>query len=305
MYKYSKPKPLIIKLIDPAGFDLRQKAAKYISDNKNVTGAERGSAKEQGFGALAEMVVRNQLGMPEINPSDHPVGYDLLLPTGVKVDVKCRGGELPFQEEYLSNDNIPREAKHNLFARQVYDDRLDTDIYLMTHLETPKKGVLPGTKRQKKWILYICGWVSKERAKREGVYVPRGSLSERGRKWLQYKGQEIEFYNKNLNGLLNINELLKIDGADVKVDIAHKGDLNLTAVDAIRITYDLIGRGILNNKHLEYIKEKTKITNEIKPILSSNQYFHLLEWFKEEGLLTDQELEKAALIMKKEPYTSI
>lgn len=305
MYKHSKPKPIIIKLIDAEGCELRQKAFQYVSDNRNITGAERGSSEQQGFGALAEIVVRNKIGMPDINPSDHPVGYDILLPTGVKVDVKCRGGELPFQEEYMSDDNIPREAKHNLFARQVYDDRLDTDIYLMTHLETPKKGVLPGTKRQRKWILYICGWVSKERVKREGVYLPRGSLSERGSKWLQYRGQEIEFYNKNLNGLQSLDELLKIDGADVKADVAREGDLNLTAVDAIRITYDLIGRGILSNKHLEYIKKQTNITNEIKPILSSNQYFHLLEWYKEEGLITDQELEKAAKILKKEPYTSI
>jgi len=307
MYKEYKPKPIIVKLIDATGFELRQKAAEYVSHNKNITGAERGNVDQQGYGALAEIVVRNQLGMPDINPSDHPVGYDILLPTGVKVDVKCRGGERPFQEEYLSNDNIPREAKHNLYARQVYDDRLDTDIYLMTHLETPNKKskALPGTKRQRKWTLYVCGWVAKERAKREGVYLPRGSLSERGQKWLQYTGQEIEFYNKNLNGLQSLDELLKIDFADVQTDIVREGDLNLTSVDAIRITYDLIGRGILNNKHLEYIKGRTNITSEIKPILSSNQYFHLLEWFKEENLITDLELEKAAQILKREPYTGI
>ena len=108
MYKYNKPKPIVIKLIDVEGCELRQKAFQYISDNRNITGAERGSSEQQGFGALAEIVVRNKIGMPDINPSDHPVGYDILLPTGVKVDVKCRGGELPFQEEYMSDDNIPR-----------------------------------------------------------------------------------------------------------------------------------------------------------------------------------------------------
>ena len=127
------------------------------------------------------MVIRNKLGMPEINPEDHPLGYDLLLPSGVKVDVKCRGGALPFKEEYESSDGIAREAKHNFFARQMHDERLDADIYVMTHLETPSKRELPGTTRQRKWILYICGWVSKERVANEGVYLPRGSLTEQGR----------------------------------------------------------------------------------------------------------------------------
>lgn len=63
--------------------------------NKNTTGAERGNTQEQGFGALAEIVIRNKLDM----------------------------------SEYLSSDSLPREAKHNLFARQVYNENLDTDIY--------------------------------------------------------------------------------------------------------------------------------------------------------------------------------
>ena len=46
---------------------------------------------------------------------------------------------LPFKEEYESSDGIAREAKHNFFARQMHDERLDTDIYVMTHLETPSK----------------------------------------------------------------------------------------------------------------------------------------------------------------------
>ena len=181
MYKYHHPKPIIIKLTDELGFSLRKKAADYIAANQNRTGAERGSSEEQGFGALAEMVIRNKLGMPEINPENHPLGYDILLPSRVKLDVKCRGGALPFKEEYESNDGIAREAKHNFFARQIYDKQLNTDIYLMTHLETPKNRELPGTTRQRKWILYICGWTSKERVAREGVYLPRGSLTEQGK----------------------------------------------------------------------------------------------------------------------------
>jgi len=305
MYKYSPPKPIAIKLIDDLGFALRKKAAEYIKENRNITGAERGSLEEQGFGALAEIVIRNRLGMPKIITDDQSLAYDILLDSKVKIDIKCRSGSLPFQEDYLSNDNIPREAKHNLFARQVYDDNLDTDIYLMTHLETPKDRTLPGTKRQRKWVLYVCGWISKERAGKEGVYLPRGSLTERGRSWFQYRGQEIEFYNKNLNGLSKLEDILKIDQTDVEKDKKKKGGLNLTSVDAVRITYDLMGRGILKNEHLEFVKSKTGLTQTVKPMLHPNQYFHLIKWLKENDKLTDKEFKKIKQVMKEEPYSGI
>ena len=305
MYKYHHPKPIIIKLTDELGFELRKKAAEYMKENLTTTGAERGSEEEQGFGALAEIVIRNKFNMPEIKEEEHPIGYDILLPSKVKLDVKCRGGALPFQEEYLSSDNIPREAKHNLFARQIYDDSLDTDIYLMTHLETPKNRELPGTKRQKKWILYICGWVSKERVKEEGVYLPRGSLTERGKSWFQYRGQEIEFYNKNLNGLENLKDLLKIDLQDAEEDKKKKGGLNLTSVDAIRIVYDLVGHGILTENHIKFIENKLGIKEKIKPILHANQYFHLLKWLKEEGQIDDSNLKKARGFIEEEKYQGI
>lgn len=274
-------------------------------ENQNRTGAERGSMDEQGFGALAEIVIRNKLGMPDINSGDHPAAYDILLPSGVKLDIKCRGGILPFQEEYTSSDGLPREAKHNFFARQIFDESLDTDIYVMTHLETPSTRTLPGTKRQRKWILYVCGWVSKKRVVREGVYLPRGSLTEQGRTWFTYRGQEIEFYNKNLNGLPDLSEILKIERIDVRKDENRKGDLNITSVDAIRIAYDLVGRGILKDQHVNFVKLKTGLTQNIKPILHPNQYFHLLKWLKENDKITDEEYEKAKTIMAEEPYSGI
>ena len=306
MYQYRHPKPIVIKLTDELGFQLRQKAADYIATNKNRTGAERGSSEEHGFGALAEMVIRNKLGMPEINPEDHPIGYDLLLLSGVKVDVKCRGGALPFKEEYESSDGIAREAKHNLFARQIHDNNLDTDIYLMTHLETPIKRELPGTTRQRKWVLYVCGWVSKKRVSREGVYLPRGSLTEQGRTWFTYRGQEIEFYNRNLNGLESVANLASVERADVEKDETHVGDLNLTSVDAVRIAYDLIGRGVLTEKHLAFVQKETMLVDRIvKPILNSNQYFHLLKWLKENGAIDDAEIGKAKKILQEELFTGI
>ena len=305
MYKYHLPTPIVINLAGKEGYELREKTAKFIEENLNVSGAERGSRDEQGFGALAEVVVRKHLGFPEINPKDHPFGYDILLPSKVKLDVKCRGGNLAFQEEYIGADNLPREAKHNLFARQVYETSLDTDIYLMTHLETPKDKTLPGTSRQRKWTLYVCGWVSKKRVKREGVYLPRGSLTERGRSWFAYRGQEIEFYNKNLNGIRHIKDLLEIERRDVKKDEKHKGDLNLTSIDAIRIAYDLVGRGILGKTAIQTVKKITNIDQDIKPLLHPNQYHHLVEWLEENKKIGKKEAQKLARFFPKEGYEGI
>ena len=308
MYKYKHPTPIVIKLTDDWGWEMRNKAADYLSKNINKTGAERGSSDQQGFGVLAEMVIRNKLGMPDINPEDHPLAYDLLLPSSVKVDVKCRGGVLPFREEYLSGDGIVREAKHNFFARQIFDEKLDTDIYLATHLETPNGKVgrgLPGTKRQKKWILYVCGWISKDRVAREGVYLPRGSLTEQGNTWFTYRGQEIEFYSKNLNGIETVSDLLNVVSVDVDKDKGAKGELNVTSVDAIRMAYDLVGRGVLKETHITQLQEHLRLKKFIKPILSQNQYYHLVRWLKENRIVGDEEVKKLTLLMKEESYSGI
>ena len=189
MYQLVQPKPLVRELKGAWGFDLRQQAKKIL-DEMQLGGAERGSDQEQSYGILAQIVIRSILGMPLTDDKDMNLGFDLTLPSGVKVDVKCRGGVLPFQEEYEGTGGHLREAKHNFLARQVWNARLDTDIYLMTHLETPRgklKAKLPGTERQTKWKLYVCGWVSKARVQKEGVFLPRGSVSEQGSKWIDYR----------------------------------------------------------------------------------------------------------------------
>src|SRR3989344_5782013 len=99
--------------------------------------------------------------------------------------------------------------------------------------------------------------------------------------------------------------LLSIDPPDVEKDRNHKGDLNLTSVDAVRIAYDLIGRGVLSEKHLAFVQKETGLNKIVKPILHSNQYFHLLYWLKGKGALTDGEIEKARKILQEEPYSGI
>ena len=300
------PTPIIVPLAGASGFQLRQKAAAHVKDNQNQTGAERGNVNQQGYGALAEIIIRSNLGMPEINPEGNPIGYDVLLESGVKVDVKCRGGKMPFLEKYASDDGIDREAKHNFFARQLYDEKLDADIYLLTHLQAAGKGELPGTSRQRNWNLYVCGWVSKKRVLREGVYLPRHSLTEQGNTWFTYRGHEIEFYHRNLNELKSIKDLHQITANDVDADEKRIGDLNLTLVDAIRIAYDLVGRGILGPDHLKFIQKETGIIEKIpKPILNANQYFHLLKWLFEKGEISEKEIAVAKTILKEEPFAGI
>jgi len=303
MYKYYPPHPIVVKLTDKLGFSLRQKAAAILK--KYITkGAERGTKEEQSFGLLAEIVVRHKLGLPD-PAKNHPLGFDIKLSSGVKIDVKCRGGKLPFKETYESTDEVLRESKHNFFARQLYDKNLDADIFLMTHLERPLNPDLPGTTRQKKWILYICGWISKIKAKKEGTYLPRGSLTEQGNTWFPYRGQEIEIYNKNLNGLNKIEDILNITPQDVHDDEKRKGDLNLTSADAIRIVQDLVGTGILNKERLEFIKNKLKVQKPIKPILHSNQYYKVIIWLKDQKQLSNKELRLFRKKYKKIDFTGI
>src|SRR3989344_5501730 len=292
MYKYHHPKPIEVKLIGEEGFKLRQKAAEYLAVHENHTGAQRANTDRQGYGLLAEMVIRGGLQMPEFNPEDHPLGHDIQLPSGVKVDIKCRGGEKPFLEIYEGGDGLPRESKHNFFARQLHQENLDADIFVMTHLLRPKPPTLPGTKRQKKWILYICGWISKKRVLREGVYLPPGAISERGREWFAYRAHEVEFYNKNLNGFDRLEDLLKIEPEDIAVDAKRKGDLNLTRVDTLRTAYDLAGRGILQKEHLNYIRNEMKLESEVSSFLHVNQSLHVLKWLHEKGVITDQQYAK-------------
>lgn len=167
MYKYCKPKPIIFPLQGEEGFELRKKAVEFVEKVK-VRGAEAGNEQEQTYGILAQMVIRKMLDMPLEPDEDQSKSFDILLPSGIKVDIKCRGGTKPFQEKYLGSGDLEREAKHNFFARQVWDDKLDTDIYVMVHLESPKaprgkKTALPGTKRQKNGkYIFVVGFQKEE-----------------------------------------------------------------------------------------------------------------------------------------------
>jgi len=100
-------------------------------------------------------------------------------------------------------------------------------------------------------------------------------------------------------------DLLKLQPDDVKIDAEKTGNLHLTSADAIRITSDLIGRGILNPDYLEIVKRELNVTLPVKPILHPNQYYHLLDWLSAKGHVTTSEAEKLQAMMKREGYTGI
>lgn len=301
MYKYSPPIPIVVNLNTDEGFDIRQEAVDFVVKTR-ARGAESGSIKQQGFGAIAEIYVSESLGFKK--EDNESLGYDFVLPSGVKVDVKCRGGKLTFQEIYTTEDGTSRETKHNFFVRQLYDERLDADMYIMAHLKAP--GEIPGSARSRtSWMLYICGWVSKKRVIRDGIFLPRGSLTERLRDWFSYKADEIEFFNKHLNGIEDLRDILVIEQIDIEKDAGKKSGLNMTSVDALRLSYDLVGRGVLKRSHIGKIKSKLGMIAADRTTFHPNQYFHLLRWLYEQGLVTKGAIQKLKSLMKEINYKNL
>ena len=295
---------IVVDLGGPHGYSLRNKAAEFVASNR-ARGVEAGSEEEQTYGILAEMAIRDKLGLPEIDPNNRPIGYDIVNNNGVRMDAKCRSGTLPFKELYEGSGGILREAKHNFYARQVFDPRLDTDIYLMTHLRVPhNKTPLPGTPRQINWQLYVCGWVSKVRVQNEGVYLPRGSITEQGQRWFAYRSDEIEFYHKNLIPLKSLGDLLSVTQDDVRADTQKPRSLHMTSVDACRIAVDMVGRGILPAEVADKIVKKLGLDSGVPPFLHPNQYFHLARWLQAQNLITGSEFEKLGKIFAEIKYSA-
>ena len=306
MYTYVHPTPIVVPLGGQEGYELRKRAADIV-EKSPAKGPQAGSTKQQSYGILAQIIVTRKLGISEPVASRVDVGYDLVLPTGVKVDVKCRGGQFPFREVYEGITGPPRDAKHNFFARQVFDNTLKTDIYLMTHLQTTGDRELPGTPRQRNWNLFICGWVSKERVIKEGVYLPPGCLTERGSRWFTYRAHEIEFYHKHLNGLKRIEDLRKLEHIDVRNDEPNPTRLHLTIPDACRILSDMIGRGILDPSVLESFRKTKQIEDADPPVFHPNQYYHLARYLlamKTKGVNSDL-LEKITEQFQEETFEGL
>lgn len=297
---------IAIELLKEEGYQLRLEALKYALKNV-ISGKSAGSLEEQATGRLAELVIKKYLpDAKHRKDTDTDTGHDFVLsPDGVKLDVKCRGGQEPFKFEYYG-----RETKHNLYARQVFGENYDAEMYLFCHLQKHKtkkkiseinelqdfikehdiepkileqKTPFPGTKNQRSgWVLYICGWLSKERAK-SGLFLPAGSLSERGDRSFAYRDDNIEIFNKNLNSVELIDEVLTPlndfdkDNLDKDKELSIEIDRNfhITTTDVNRIVYDL--------KALDVISEiPDQLDIKWEPILHQNQYYHVIRFLEKE-----------------------
>jgi hypothetical protein len=297
VYAYVPPTPIVIGLNDAQGFAYREQAAAFVAGTR-VRGMESGNESEQAYGKLAEIVIRNLLNRPEATELSH----DIPLESGITVDVKCRSGILGFQENYVGTGGITREAKHNLFTRQIMDERLPVDVYLMTHLQKPKtNAALPGTNRQRSWNLFVCGWISKQRVLNEAVYLPRGSLTEQGSRWFPYRANNTEIYNRNLNGLTNLTDISNLDRNDIEIDESKQLGLNLTSVDALRIASDMNSRGMLQPEIVTQLQTDFGINN-VPPFFHQNQYNHLGKWLQSQRIITNEVFQRIDERMPEVPY---
>lgn len=71
------------------------------------------------------------------------------------------------------------------------------------------------------------------------------------------------------------------------------------------MAFDLVGRGVLNTEHVRKLQEKLNIAKFVKPILSQNQYFHLVRWLVINGIAGDSEVTKLSKVMKEEAFAGI
>jgi hypothetical protein len=281
------PDAVVVDLNGPSGLALREQALLEAEAARRV-GGESGSLDQHATGKLAELVLRRLVPSAR-DPDD--LGHDFILATGVRADSKCRGGEQPFLRAYHAPpQRHSREAKHNFYAGQIFGGDVtrgsrqsNADVYILSHLQRPKPNrgatVFPGTARQRKWFLHLCGWTSAARVQR-GVYLPRGALTERGKSWFAYKGQEVEFYHRNLNAVWIDSGLLepfsRLSGAEVSEDDARRGDRHITTTDYDRIIADLQGRGVVQG-------DLTQMS-VAEPILSPNQYWHVADLLEQQGI---------------------
>lgn len=227
-------------------------------------------------GLLAQYAVRMAAGLKGIEDPDSDLAADLTNPHGLKMDVKTENIDIEFQTEYAGSGDIMRSAKHNFHARQLFDPNLkSTDLYIITRLRTGNKFPGTGSAAEKRWRLWICGWVSKRRVIQEGVLIPRGGITERGHKFFDYRSHNYEFYQHALNDI--DGDLKKwfvgINKNDVMRDTEKNPDntRQCTTADAQRIIADLLTRQILTRRQYDTINAYLGLKEvHIPPILHAN-----------------------------------
>ena len=307
-YPYAVPKPLIIELNGPDNIEIRKRANDYIEENWNqgqmfnsVMSNERKSEEQKKLeikkGMLAQMVVRNAVGLEEID-DNQPLHTDMKNQHGVIMDIKMEGITIAFQEEYGGSGGVKREAKHNFYARQLHDPNLQaTDIFINTRFRTGDTFPGSGRRNETKWVLWICGWVSKKRVIKEGVLIPRGGITEQGQKFFDYRSHNVEFYQHALNGIVDLREWFKnLTNDDVRID--EQKDPNATpqctTADRQRILGSLVSRGILSYDKFISINDKILELKDVfvPPILHDNHTIRYVKHLIHIGVLDESVLSK-------------
>ena len=308
LYEYTPSTPLIIDLNGPENIEIRKRANDYIEENWNqgqmfnkVMSNERKSEEQKKLeikkGTLAQMVIRNAVGLEEID-DNQPLHTDMKNQHGVIMDIKMEGITIAFQEEYGGSGGIKREAKHNFYARQLYDPNLRaTDIFINTRFRTGDTFPGSGRSNEKKWVLWVCGWVSKKRVINEGVLIPRGGITEQGQKFFDYRSHNVEFYQYALNGIKDLHQWFEnLTKDDVKKDEEKDPDVTpqCTTADRQRILGSLVSRSVIDVEQFNKInREVLGLENRfVPPILHENHTIRYVKHLIKTGILPESILDK-------------
>ena len=270
---------------------------------------------------LAEMVVRKHAGLrpkrTKYREEDGGLAADAVSKNGVIIDIKMENATNDFETRWDSGDDygIMLDSKHNLYVKQVYHPKLTkTEVFIITRLRMAGTK-FPGGKRgkcsnrEKNWKLWICGWISKKRVKKEGVIIPLGNVSERNfEAYMAYKQNNIEVYQHTLNGITDLKQFFKeITKNDVEKDAKHKyGNFRQsTTADAQRVLQHLVFCRCITKQQYNKINDSLDLKGKIvPPILHQNHIFSVARNFIRNKQLDAAVLEKLEKLGIKETKAS-
>ena len=312
-------------IIDESGYswsvlEQRQRVLEWTVNNQ-ATGREAGGTLDQFFGNLVEHLISMELTGQPIWNKEGDDGWDYMNPNDVKFDVKARGGDQAWQDQYGANDGLQhREGKHNLYARQLNNPNLNAEAYIFCHLHRHNIGYWNRKQRAlvlstsnnalKPMRLWVRGWISRQRCHDEQVFTPQGSISERGNVgWMEYRDNNIEIYDHNLVRIDQLTGLRDITNQMVIDDATSSGThLNLSTIDACRIAYDLCERGVLSveqrDQALASIDGEDFSRERVAPFLSANQYHAFMRYTTNQGITEDSGLNQLGRAFDEVDYVS-
>ena len=301
---------LKIDLNGSKGIDMRRKVSDHVESIwDGISGSYKrfkGSSIEKRKmevkrGYLAQYVIRKGVGLAGIDADDIDYSADLTNPHGIKIDVKSEGITIGFQEVYGGSGAVPRQAKHNFYPRQLLDPNLkSTDLFLVTRIQTGDSFPGSGRGSEKRWNLWVCGWVSKKRVMQEGVLIPRGGITEQGQKFFAYRSHNVEFYQYALNPVDDLvgwfNRMTKDDVR--KDESRHPDDTRqCTSADAQRIMGDLLIKRVIERGEFDNIGRAMGLEGKHVPsILHSNHTVRFVRYLIRQGHLQADVLERLSKV---------